>query len=155
MALGVPGTVVPLGPQARCVDGFPGSLGFPVLNSACSMWCSCFVRTRIEGCFQKGSLRNPTRQQKPDTQTAIKQRGEKNVISPLTSLIEAARMGRSTWPRGWPPTSRRCAEGVQVSDQRERTPHGEPGAKNATAFFVYRLGVGSGAVGAKVAPQLS
>ncbi len=53
------------------------------------------------------------------------------------------------------PTSRRCAEGVQVSGQRPRTPHGEPGAKNAAAFFVCRLGVESGAVGAKVAPQLS
>ena len=27
------------------------------------------------------------------------------------------------------------------------SPTGEPGAKNAAAFFVYRLGVGSGAVG--------
>ncbi len=30
--------------------------------------------------------------------------------------------GRNTGLRRWPPTSRRCAEGVQVSDQRERTP---------------------------------
>ncbi|MBU0677964.1 MAG: hypothetical protein KJ626_07580, partial [Verrucomicrobia bacterium] len=37
----------------------------------------------------------------------------------------AARMGRSTWPRCWPPTSRRCAEGVQVSGQRPRTPSPE------------------------------
>ena len=60
MALGVPGTVSALGPQARLVDGFPGSPGFAVLTKRMQHVVLRLVRTRIEGCFSKGFLRSPT-----------------------------------------------------------------------------------------------
>lgn len=55
MALGVPGTVPALGPQARLVDWFPGSPGFPVLTKRMQHVVLRLVRTRIEGCLGRVS----------------------------------------------------------------------------------------------------
>jgi len=67
MALGVPGTVPALGPQARSVDWSPGSPGFAVLTKRMQHVVLRLVRTRIEGCSQNGSPAGSDAFMKPDT----------------------------------------------------------------------------------------